>query len=58
MILLYFSFLFCFRIFECQMYELIFRIQNAYVDFSNVLFIISFKNHFEKTDSEQASTWI
>ena len=40
------------------MYELIFRIQNAYVDFSNVLFIISFKIHFEKTDSEQASTWI
>ena len=35
------------------MYEGILR--NVHVNFSNVLFKASFKNHFEKTDSEQAS---
>ena len=55
MILLYFSFLFGFQIFKCQMCELIFRMPNVYVNFWNVLFIASFKKYFEKTDSEQAS---
>ena len=49
---IYFSFLFCFRTFECRMYELLFR--NVYVDFLNALSIDSFKKHFEKTDNDQA----
>ena len=48
MILLCFSFLLSFLIFECRIYELIFRI-------SDVLFIASFKMNFDKTDSEQAN---
>ena len=52
-IIFFFVFLFFFRIFKCRVHELIF--QNVYVNFSNVLFIVSFKNHFVKIDSEQGS---
>lgn len=55
MILLCFSFLLSFLIFECRIYELIFRMSNVSVNFSDVLFIASFKMNFDKTDSEQAN---
>lgn len=54
-ILLYFSFLFRFWIFKCQLNELVFRMSNINVNFSNVLFLVFFRNYFEKLESEQAS---
>ena len=51
--ILYFYFLFCFRIFKCRMYELIFRIQVCML-----IFQIK-KKHFEKRDKKSKSQkWI